>query len=247
MKAQYQTFINNNETQTLQTFNNIVALNGLCERDSVRHLQVLVQEMFPQTMGLVALDLGSGRGVNAMALAEMGFNVVAYDLHRSSVAVLQRIAFKQDLNICFEMGGILQLEKMNQKFDMIHDSECLTNTITAEERALFLEGVKKSLSKNGKFVVTVAVQSKQYIPEESFESLRLDEEHILWRETPACDIPGVVEHDNKFWVAQKRVMPAHVVRQELQNAGFQIITEEMEVRADAPALLRLVLTSIEGC
>ncbi|WP_413560591.1 class I SAM-dependent methyltransferase [Bdellovibrio sp. HCB209] len=247
MKAQYQTFINNNETQSVQTFNNIMALNGLCERDSVRHLQVVVQEMFPQTIGLVALDLGAGRGVNAMALAELGFNVVAYDMYRNSVAVLQRIALQQDLNISFGMGGILHLESLNKKFDMIHDSECLTNTITATDRARFLEGVKKSLEAGGKFVLTAAVQSEQYIPEESFESIRLDADHVLWRETPACDIHGVVEYDDKFWVAQKRVMPAQVLRQELKNAGFDIITEEIEVRADAPALMRLVLTSAQGC
>ncbi|MBO9667383.1 MAG: class I SAM-dependent methyltransferase [Bdellovibrio sp.] len=247
MKAQYHTFINNNEVTGHQTFNNILALNGLCERDSVRHLQVVVKEMFPQTLGMKALDLGAGRGVNAMTLAELGFNVVAYDMHRNSISVLQKIAMRQELNISFGMGGILQIESLNEQFDLIHDSECLTKIVAGNERARFLESVKHTLSPEGKFVMTAAVQSTQYDPAESFESVRLDENNILWRETPCCDIPGVVEHDGKFWTAQKRVMPAEVLRQELKNAGFTILAEELEIIPDSPAQLRLVLTSAEGC
>jgi 2-polyprenyl-6-hydroxyphenyl methylase/3-demethylubiquinone-9 3-methyltransferase len=248
MKAQqYHTFIHNNEVTGHQTFNNILALNGLCERDSVRHLQVVVAEMFPQTVGKVALDLGAGRGVNAMTLAELGFNVVAYDMHRNSISILQKIAMRQELNISFGMGGILQIEALKQQFDLIHDSEGLTNTVGAADRSRFLESVKNSLSPEGVVMMTAAVQSTQYDPAESFESVRLDENHILWRETPACDIPGVVEHDGKFWTAQKRVMPVEVLRGELRAAGFTIVAEELEIIPDSPAQLRLVLTSAEGC
>ncbi|WII72362.1 class I SAM-dependent methyltransferase [Bdellovibrio sp. 22V] len=250
MKAQYQTFINNHEVTIAgnETFNNVLALNGLCERDAVRYLQMVVHDFYPQTFRMTALDLGAGRGVTAMTLAELGFNVVAYDMYRNSIAILQRIALQQDLNISFGMGGILHLESLNKKFDLINDCEGLTNLVKPEDRARYLEGVKNSLAEHGKFVMTVQVQSTQYTPEEGFESVRLDENHVLWRETPECDVPGVVEMNGKYWTAQKRICPADEIRREVMAAGYTILSDDLEILpGNNPAILRLVLTSTLGC
>lgn len=149
MKAQYQTYIGG-----VETFNNILALNGLCDRDTVRYLQAVTQELYPQTFSLTALDLGAGHGVAAMTLAQLGFNVAAYDMHRNSISILQKLAMQQDLNISFGMGGIFHLESLNKKFDLIHDGGCLASFPTPAERALFLHSVKNTLVPDGKFVLT---------------------------------------------------------------------------------------------
>ncbi|UXR63944.1 methyltransferase domain-containing protein [Bdellovibrio bacteriovorus] len=239
MKAQYQTFVNKAE----ETFSNILALNGLCDRDTALHLQAVVQEFYPQTFGLSALDLHSGRGVGAMALAEMGFNVAAYDMYRNSISILQRIALQQDLNISFGMGGAFQAEALDQKFDLIHDGDCLNTMINEMDQMQYLISLRNILNMAGKLVITVKVQSKTYVPEEGFESVRMDENHILWRQTPECDIPGVNEHESKFWTAHKWVPPVDVVLKKVQALGFQILSEDLEmVPGNNPAVLRLTLT-----
>ncbi|HEY1079673.1 MAG TPA: methyltransferase domain-containing protein [Bdellovibrio sp.] len=248
---QYQTHVSVNENPSVNnphTFANLVALNGLCERETVRYLQVIVAEMYAQTLGLTALDLNSGRGVSAMALAELGFQVAAYDMHRQSISILQKIAVHQELNVSFGMGGIFKLETLQKKFDLIHDADCLTNMPNQEERAKFLRSVKKTLAADGKFVISCKVQSASYDPSDSFESLRMDENHVLWRQTPESEAPGVVKAQGKYWTASKCIPPQEILRQELLNAGFAILSEDLEVvPGNNPALLRLVLTSAEGC
>lgn len=243
MKAQYQTFVNRAE----EAFSNILALNGLCDRDTALHLQAVVQEFYPQTFGMTALDLHSGRGIGAMTLAEMGFNVAAYDMYRNSISILQRIALQQDLNISFGMGGALQAEALEQKFDLIHDGDCLNNMIGEADQMQYLLSLRNILSLGGKLVITVKVQSKSYLPEEGFESVRVDENHILWRQTPECDVPGVTEQDGKFWTAHKWIPPVELVLKKVHSLGFQILSEDLEmIPGNNPALLRLTLTPQMG-
>ena len=173
MKAQYQTYIGG-----VETFNNILALNGLCDRDTVRYLQAVTQELYPQTFSLAALDLGAGHGVAAMTLAQLGFNVAAYDMNRNSISILQKMAMQQDLNISFGMGGIFHLESMNKKFDLIHDGGCLASFDTPAERALFLQSVKKTLLPNGKFVMTSIITQENI--EAAKNEIQLAGWNIFW-------------------------------------------------------------------
>nr|WP_295901723.1 class I SAM-dependent methyltransferase [uncultured Bdellovibrio sp.] len=254
MRAYYQGYvgrhnsrISNNPNTVKETLKNILPLGGLMERDCVDYLPSVVNGFFPHPVGMKALDLGAGHGVAAMALAELGFQVAAFDMHRSSISIVQKFALKQELNISFGMGGILQVEQLNQKFDLIHDYDCLTQITCSAKRAHFLNAIRDSLATNGKFVLKTAALSPGFSPEDSFESIFLDENYTLWRQTPECDVEGVVEKGGKFWTAQKRVAPVEMIRQELKNAGLEIVMEEMETpRGNHPAILRLVLTSAQG-
>ncbi len=250
MKAQYQTFTGNHVSNNSETttFNNVVALKGLCERDTVRHLQAVINDYFPQVMGCVALDLSAGRGVAAMTLAELGFSVAAYDMNRESISILQKIAWHQDLNISFGMGGILQIEKLQQKFALVHESDCLVNIPQSADRKAFLSSVRNSLIAEGKFVISTSVLTENYDVNESFESIRLDEENIIWRETPECDVPGVVLHGGKHWVAQKRLSTVAQIRAEMMAAGFEVLEEQLTVHpGNNPGTLRMVLASTSQC
>lgn len=183
-----------------------------------------------------------------MTLAELGFSVAAFDMNRNSVSILQRIALQQDLNIAFDMGGILQVEKLQMKFDLIHEADCLTNIPFAQDRQAFLAAVKNSLVVGGKLVISTSVLTENYDASESFESVRLDENHILWRQTPEADIPGVVAMDGKHWTAQKRVATAQEIRHEMMAAGFEILEEELTIHpGNNPGTLRMVLASTAAC
>ena len=250
MRTQYREYVgadqNNSETQK-EGLRNIISLKGLAERGDVEYLQAVINEHCPEVLGLKALVIASGCGVTSMALAEMGFQVAAFDMNRNSIAVVQKLALQQDLNISFGMGGLLQIEKITDKFSLIHDGDCLSKTLAAQDRVRFLAGIRKALAEGGTLVLKTPVLTESYDPEESFESVRLDENYILWRQTPACDVPGVVEWNGKHWTAQKRVAPLEVIRQEVLAAGFEILSEDLEDSlGNNPATLRLVLTGALG-
>ncbi|WP_413294092.1 class I SAM-dependent methyltransferase [Bdellovibrio sp. HCB185ZH] len=250
MKAQYQTFIGNNVQNNPEsnTFANIVALKGLCERDTVRHLQAVIHDYYPQVMGCSALDLSSGQGVAAMTLAELGFNVAAFDMNRDSIAILQRIAWQQDLNIYFGMGGILQIEKLQKKFDLIHESDCLVKIPHDSDRKAFLAAVQNTLVPGGKFVISTSVLTENYDVNDSFESIRMDAEHIVWRQTPDAEAPGVIQDEGKNWVAQKRLSTPAEIKLEMMNAGFEVLEEQLTIHpGNNPGTLRMVLASTSQC
>jgi cyclopropane fatty-acyl-phospholipid synthase-like methyltransferase len=246
MKAQYQIFPTTHSTDAsvskAEILNNLVLLNGLTERKDVQHLAEVVKEHFVSISGLNALDLGARRGGAAMTLAKAGFDVMALDMYRSSIPTLQKIAMQQELNISFGMGGISDIEKLNKQFDLIHDVEFLSDTPCAADRMKFLESVKNSLAPEGRVVLTVKVLTADYVAEESFESVYYNQ-HILWRQTPASDAPGVFEMNGKHWTAQKRLAPADLVCQELMDAGFKILDQELEIAVSGPSTLRLVLAN----
>lgn len=246
MKALYQGYIGSHHT-VKETLKNILPVGGLSERDCVDYLPVLVNGFFPHCQGLKALDLGAGHGVAAMVLAEMGFSVAAFDMHRSSITLVQKFALKQELNISFNMGGIMQVEKLGQKFDLIHDYDCLTQITSCTQRVEFLKSLKNSLEEGGKLILKTAVLGENFNPDDSFESIYLDGNYTLWRQTPASDAPGVFELNGKFWTAQKRIAPLENLRQELQAAGLEILMEEIETaRGNNPDTVRFVLTSAPG-
>jgi 2-polyprenyl-6-hydroxyphenyl methylase/3-demethylubiquinone-9 3-methyltransferase len=244
MKAEYKTFVSNDQDNSAvksEILNNVVLLNGLTERNTLQNLQNVVAKYFVSISGLNALDLDARRGVSTMALAKMGFDVLALDMYRSSIPTLHKIAMLQELNISFGMGRIADVEKLNKQFDLIHDVEFLSDTPCAAKRATFLESLKKSLAPQGKVVMTVKVLTADYVAEDTFESVYYNQ-HILWRQTAASDAPGVFEMNGKHWTAQKRLAPADLICQELAEAGFTVLEQEIEEAHTGPATLRLVLT-----
>lgn len=248
MKAQYQNYIGNNQSTDLvksEILNNVFLLNGMSDRSEVEFLQNSVNEFCPDQRGLKALALGARRGVSAMALAKMGFTVSAFDMYTNSIPTLQQLALQQELNISFGKGGSEQIQISNKKFDLIHETEFLSDTPSEMDRMLHLENLKNALLPDGKLVLTVKVLSNDYDPADSFESLRLDEDFILWRQTPASDLPGVVELNGKHWTAQKRIAPLNLVREEIMAAGLTILSGELEVIPGQPSVLRLVLTGAQ--
>lgn len=252
MKAQYQNYTHS-PTRKIQrpastnTMSHILALGALDERSCASHLQEVVTRFYSEGYNLRALDLNSGRGVAAMALAEMGFRVAAVDVFRSSISVVQKLALKEELNISFRTGGPLHIDQLQEKFELIHDRECLTHMAPTDKRQEFLKAVKNSLAQEGKFVLTTNVLVSGFDPQEGFESVHLDSDYVLWRQTPESDAPGVVAMEGKHWTASQKLAPAEVIRRELLDAGFVILADELEtVPGHCRGVLKLVATSAEG-
>lgn len=240
---QYQQF-NHDNTSSSNTvgITNLIALRGLHELADVEFLKNFVNKEFVSVSGLKALDLNAGSGAAAITLAGLGFQVAAFDVYRKSIAIIQQLALQQELDIGFGMSGKLQVEKCNEKWALVHDRSHLAGLIQSSERQAFLQGLRNILDEDGCLVLKTEVLSSEYDPRSGFESLRLDSQHTLWRETPACDVPGVIEAEGRHWTAMKKLLPVESLRTELAEAGLQIISEEVVAGSeDRPAAVRFVL------
>ncbi|KYG65739.1 hypothetical protein AZI86_01295 [Bdellovibrio bacteriovorus] len=252
MKTQYRHYTHSparkiQRPPVINTMSHILSLGALDERGCVDHLQKVIgrfyEESHDQTPPYRALDLNSGRGVAAMALAEMGFRVAALDVFRSSISVVRKLAQKEDLNISLRVGDPLHIHELHEQFELIHDRECFTQMTNTEERKQFLKSVKESLAQNGKFVLVTNVLTAEFNPQETFESVTLDQDYILWRQTPESDVEGVVQMEGKSWTASQKLAPAERIRRELLDAGFEILSDELEiVPGQCRGVIKLVLT-----
>lgn len=221
---------------------NAKTLNDLGDDVTKQYLHDTVLKHFPQSAGKKALDIGCGTGTTAFMLSRMGMDVTGIDISETAIAMGEELSRTQALNIKFVVGDVLHLEKLNQKFDLIYDSHCLHCIVFDEDRQNVLTGAKKSLVDGGIFVLdTMVMPEVPHNPAAAYNTLRFDEDHILWHKTKSTNIKGVVEIDGQAWCAQRRIYPPHVVMAEVAKAGFVTVSHRLDVQENEPSMLRLIL------
>lgn len=131
------------------------------------------------TFNKVAFDLGAGHGLQAIALAKLGFAVKAIDFNKQ---LLEELASrKRDLNIEIIEGDISNfLEHTHEQAEVI---VCMGDTLTHLES---LEHVKKlireaakHLEPRGKIVLSFRDLTKELKNEERFIPVKNDDTRIL--------------------------------------------------------------------
>ncbi|XGV99527.1 MAG: class I SAM-dependent methyltransferase [Leptolyngbya sp. BL-A-14] len=90
-----------------------------------------------------ALDLGTGPGTQAIALAERGFQVVATDLSATAVTQAATRAKAQGLEISFRQDDILN-SHLDRSFDFILDRGCF-HVLPPDRRQEYVETVANLL------------------------------------------------------------------------------------------------------
>ncbi len=95
------------------------------------------------------LDIGTGPGTQAMALARMGFDVTATDISPTAVALCREHAAKDDLAIEFVEDDILE-SNLSPGFDVIFDRGCF-HSLPPEKRECYRETVHDLLLPEGVF------------------------------------------------------------------------------------------------
>ncbi|OFZ17449.1 MAG: hypothetical protein A2X86_03030 [Bdellovibrionales bacterium GWA2_49_15] len=192
--------------------------------------------------GKMALDLGCGSGTTAFTLAKLGFSVRGIDISETAIAMATDLAKKQNLKIRFEVGDILQLDKLNEQFDLIYDSHCLHCIVFDEDRRLVLEGIRNALTDSGIFLLDTMIAMDKVNPADGLEMLRFDTDYILWHKTSTSSDRGVIEIDGQYWCAQRRIYPEAKVLDEISEAGFKVMMKSLDSQGENhPRLLRLVL------
>jgi 2-polyprenyl-3-methyl-5-hydroxy-6-metoxy-1,4-benzoquinol methylase len=78
------------------------------------------------------LDLGTGPGMQAMALAEKGFEVTGSDLSATAIAKASQQAKEKGLTISWQQDDILN-SQLTQEFDFVFDRGCF-HVLTPECR-----------------------------------------------------------------------------------------------------------------
>lgn len=96
-----------------------------------------------------ALDLGSGPGTQAIALAERGFVVTAADLSAAALAYAARKAEARGVYVTFVEDDILAT-KLTGPFDVIFDRGCF-HVLAPERRADYARAVCHLLAPGGWF------------------------------------------------------------------------------------------------
>lgn len=98
------------------------------------------------------LDIGCGRGDNAIMLAMNGCDVTGIDLSEIAIYDARAKAAERHVNVNFVVGDVLRMDQLfkESKFDVVIDS-FLFHTFTDEERPIFARQVYRVLKPGGKY------------------------------------------------------------------------------------------------
>lgn len=194
-------------------------------------------------IGKNALDLGCGTGTTAFTLAQLGFNVTGIDISETAIEMANELAKTQKLNIRFQVYDLLLLNQLEEKFDVIYDSHCHHCIVFEDDRKLVLSGIKKILNADGIFILDTMVLGDNTVATGGTETLRFDNDHILWHKTNSNNYRGVIEIEGQKWCAQRRIYPPVKVMEEIRDAGFKVLSECLDKQEGTnPWMLRLVLS-----
>ncbi len=99
-----------------------------------------------------ALDIGCGRGENAIMLALNGFDVTGIDLVKDAISDARAKAIEHHVKVNFVVGDVLQMDRLfaEGEFDAVIDSG-LFHVMTDEERPVFARQVHRVLKTGGKY------------------------------------------------------------------------------------------------
>jgi 2-polyprenyl-3-methyl-5-hydroxy-6-metoxy-1,4-benzoquinol methylase len=93
------------------------------------------------------LDLGTGPGTQAIALAERGFVVTATDVSSAAVAYAARKAQARRVAVTFVQDDVLAT-RLAGPFDVILDRGCF-HVLAPEQRPLYVDAVHRLLAPSG--------------------------------------------------------------------------------------------------
>jgi len=99
-----------------------------------------------------ALDIGCGRGDNAIMLAINGCDVTGIDLVEDAIKDAKAKAIRHNVKVNFVVGNVLQMDRLfiEAEFDTIIDSG-LFHVMTDEERPVFARQIYRVLKPGGKY------------------------------------------------------------------------------------------------
>lgn len=217
-------------------------LAELGDAKTLEYLEQKIVKYFADAKEKSALDLGCGTGTSAFTLAKRGFKTTGVDISETAIEMGRDLARQQNLDIRFVAGDVLDLKALSQKFDFIYDSHFLHCIVLEEDRRKVFQEIRTVLAVEGIFILdTMVLPSRQIDPEKMFDTLCFDDKFILWHKTKPSKDRGVVEIAGQHWCAQRRIYPADKIVSEVNDAGFEILEQQIDDQENKPSMLRMVL------
>ncbi len=221
---------------------NAKSLAELGDVETNEYLIGKIEKYFSIARGKSALDLGCGTGTTAFILARYGFSTMGVDISETALEIGRSLACQQNLEIQFVVGDALDLKFISQNFDFIYDSHLLHCIVFEEDRNKVFSKIRSALSANGIFILdTMVMPNTQIDPTMMLDTLRFDNEYILWHKTKPSSDRGIIEIDGQHWCAQRRLYPVDKVLSEVIEAGFEVIEQQVDDHNNNPSILRMVL------
>lgn len=184
----------------------------------------------------IAIDLGSGSGLQSIPLAKLGFKVTAVDFSKRLLGELNSRKNKLDIKT-------IEADLMNFEKYLVQNAElvvCMGDTLTHlnllnDVKRLF-ENSYKFLSQNGRFIISYRDLSFELKDESRFIPVRSTDDTIftcfLEYENDFVKVHDIINRkingkwEQKVSSYKKLRIPADKVRHLLEDTGFKInITE----------------------
>lgn len=187
-----------------------------------------------------AIDLGAGHGIQTLALADLGFRVTAIDFNQELLDELSsRI---NNLPVEVVRGDIRQVREYaaSEPGLIVCCGDTLPHLASEKEINQLISDVHQLLSADGKFVLTFRDYSSELQDTDRFIPVKSDSTRILtcfleYFEDRLRVTDLLYEFENDRWVPKvssyfKTRTTQSVVVQALQDAGFEILLNEMKSR-----------------
>lgn len=171
---------------------------------------------------LRVLEYGCGTGPAACYLTERGYQVHGIDLVPDAIDLARRHAVERHLNTHFEVADICYWESAEQ-YDIVLDSFCLQSIVLDTDRAAVLNGVRRRLKADGRYVLSTAM----YDPGRSYEDDHYDSATgIVWvlTNTPHGDAQRIGQ---SWYLPHRRHLTPMALRAELESHGFHILEQSV--------------------
>ena len=224
-------------------------MTGMPFEEKVREQQALLDQTMKKfgasiSPGL-ALDLGSGPGFQSLALAQLGFSpVFAIDSGTELLKELTVRAGAHDIRtIEMDLTSLATLPVEEPATLALCMGDTLTHLPSRQiVQQLFID-VFARLSANGLFVITYRDLTIELTGTERFIPVRSDKEKVMICFLEFDNPESVLVHDivhvqgadgavlEKSCYRKLR-LPQNWVSRELQNAGFHVVSEELNGRFD---------------
>lgn len=204
-------------------------------RDRIhRDVRELLEAGLIPPPGSRLLDLGCGDGGNSVYFSELGFRVTGVDVAPTAIEIATQQAVEKGLSIDYRVADVTNLGDLGTgAFDLAVDVGCLHMLVRDAERRGYLEGVRRALHPDGRFLLFESASSSDLsVPDE--------EAHIA---------KGITLVEGRYLPKQRRYIrfrgcgarTASLAQYhaELHRAGFEIVRDHGPWSPESPFAMLL--------
>jgi SAM-dependent methyltransferase len=214
---------------------------GVPLESKVAEQKILLRELLDNDKNGAAVDLGCGSGFQALALADLGYEVLAVDISARLLRDLRaRVGSRQ---ITVKHADILTLDSLVAK-ESVSVAVCMGDTLThlssRHEVVRLFQSVSRALQPGGRFIVTYRdLAGGELRGLDRFIAVRSDERRVMTCFLEFETAETVVVHDlvntreeDGQWTLHKSSytklrLPVDWVAAELGAAGLSITDQRM--------------------